>query len=164
LKIRHDALLISSVLFTVVFVWATPIFLADARTWRRSMFQETEQLWVGNYLAPIGFASLAIILIGMIVAWTGYLKGIRWTWFVMLIIVWMWAFPVMMLPILQHRKGISLSEWFQTALSVASPYRDLAVTVLMFSLLVIALILPIKSFFGRRKGQETTGGSASDRR
>jgi hypothetical protein len=34
----------------------------------------------------------------------------------------------------------------------------------MFSLLVIALILPTKSFFGRRKGQETTGGLASDRR
>jgi len=147
MRIRCDSILISSVLFTIVFAWAAPIFLADALTWRRSMFQETDHLWVGNYLAPIGFASLAIILIGLIVVWTGYLNRIRWAWLVMFTIVSVWAFPVMILPILQHRKGISVTEWLQTAIRVASPYRDMAVTVLMFSLLVIALILPMKSFF-----------------
>jgi integrase len=44
-----------------------------------------------------------------IVAWTGYLNRIRWAWLVMFIIVWVWAFPVMILPILQQRKGISLA-------------------------------------------------------
>jgi hypothetical protein len=137
-----------------VFVWATPIFLADARTCD-TMSQETGQPWVGNFLAPVGFGSLAIILIGLIVAWTGYLNRVRFAWFVMFIIVWVWAFPIMILPILQVRKGISLTEWFQTAIREPSPYRDLAVTVLMFSLLVVALVLPIKSVFVGRKPQET---------
>ena len=69
-----------------------------------------------SFLAPVGFASLAIILIGLIVAWTGYLNKIRWAWLVMFVIVWMWAFPTMILPILQMRKGISLTEWFHTAI------------------------------------------------
>jgi hypothetical protein len=155
LRIRRDAVFVSSVLFTIVFVWATPIFLADARTWRDTMSRETGQPWVGNFLAPVGFASLAIILIGLIVAWTGYLNRVRFAWFVMFIIVWVWAFPIMILPILQVRKGISLTEWFQTAIREPSPYRDLAVTVLMFSLLVVALVLPIKSVFVGRKPQET---------
>jgi hypothetical protein len=119
------------------------------------MFQQADQPWIGNYLAPTGFASLAIILIGLIVAWTAYLNRIRWAWLVMFIVVWVWAFPVMILPILQQRKGISLTEWFQTAIQGAGPYRDLAVIVLMFSLLVIALILPIKSFFSRQESART---------
>ncbi|MGA9805045.1 MAG: hypothetical protein WBQ46_17495 [Terriglobales bacterium] len=113
------------------------------------MSQETNLPAAGNFLAPVGFASLAIILIGLIVAWTGYLNKIRWAWLVMFVIVWMWAFPTMILPILQMRKGISLTEWFHTAIREPSPYRDLAVIVLMFSLMVIALVLPIKGFFGR---------------
>jgi hypothetical protein len=155
---------VSTVLFTVVFLWATPIFLADALTWRRSMFQETDQLWVSNYLAPVGFASLAIILIGLIVAWTGYINRIRWAWLVMFIIVWVWAFPVMILPILQHRNGISLTEWFQTAMRVSSLYRDLAVTVLMFSLLVVVLILPIKSLSSDDRQPEAMLNQGSDPR
>jgi hypothetical protein len=159
MRIRHDLFLVSTVLFTIVFVWAAPIFLADARTWRNTMSQQTDQPYVGNSLAPVGFASLAIILVGLIVVWTGYLKRIRWTWLVMFIIVWVWAFPTMILPILQMRKGISLAEWFQTAIRGASPYRDLAVVVLMFSLLVIALILPIKSFFFRQEAAGSSVGS-----
>jgi len=155
MRIRRDSIFISSLLFTIVFVWATPIFLADARTWRQSSFQETGQVLVGNYLAPIGFASLAIILVGLIVAWTGYLNRIRWAWLVMFIIVWVWAFPVMILPIIQQRKGISLTEWFQTAIGEPGPYRDLAVAALMFTFLVIALILPIKSFFSRQESAGT---------
>jgi uncharacterized membrane protein len=76
-------------------------------------------------------------------------QEVRWAWFVMFVIVWVWAFPIMILPILQSRKGISLTEWFQTAMRVASPYRELAVIALMFSLLVVALILPIRAFFSK---------------
>jgi hypothetical protein len=154
-KVRRDLVFVSSVLFTIVFVWATPIFWADARTWRDTMSQETNLPAAGNFLAPVGFASLAIILIGLIVAWTGYLNKIRWAWLVMFVIVWMWAFPTMILPILQMRKGISLTEWFQTAIREPSPYRDLAVMVLMFLLMVIALVLPIKGFFWRKESALT---------
>jgi hypothetical protein len=35
----------------------------------------------------VGKLSLALVFIGLIVTWTGYLNKIRWAWFVMLILV-----------------------------------------------------------------------------
>src|ERR1035438_5728553 len=95
-----------------------------------------EPLWQS---ATLVLPLLAIILIGPIVTWTGYAKRLRWTWFVMLVIVCVWAFPSLILPILQMRKGILLTEWFQTAIREPSPYRDLAEFALIFTLMVIAL-------------------------
>jgi hypothetical protein len=73
----------------------------------------------------------------------------------LLIIVCVRAFPFLILPILQIRKGILLSEWFQTAIREPSPYRDLAEFVLIFALMVIALTLPIKAFFFRQENPQT---------
>lgn len=155
MRFRRDPLFVSSLLFSVVLVWLAPKFLADAWTWRRSMFQVTDHLSLANYLAPIGFASLAIVLIGLVTVWKGYLQGVRSAWIIMFIIVWVWAFPVMILPILQHGKGISSAEWLHIAIREPSPYRDLAEVVVMFSLAVLALVLPIRSFLGRRQGPPT---------
>jgi hypothetical protein len=46
----------------------------------------------------IGSASLAIILIGLVVTWSGFVNRVRWTWFVMFIMVWVWLFPWLILP------------------------------------------------------------------
>ena len=67
-----------------------------------------------DYFAPVGFASLAVIAIGLIVTWFGYIKGVRWTWFVMFVIVWVWAFPVMM-PFLHRWRAYT----FTTTLAAA---------------------------------------------
>ena len=157
MKIRADSVLISSVLFTVALLCLIPPGLALAFTGHDRMalakldagFQAAAQT-----MGEIGAACLAIILIGLIVTWTGYVKRVRWTWFVMFIIVWGWAFPLLILPIIEMRKGISLTEWFRTAMREAGPYRDLAKMVLIFMLMLIALTLPIRAFFFRR---ETTG-------
>jgi hypothetical protein len=53
-------------------------------------------------LSNFGVASLVIILIGLIVTWLGYIQRIRWTWFVMFVIAWFWAFPLLVLPLLTH--------------------------------------------------------------
>jgi len=37
---------------------------------------------------------MALISIGLIVTWTGYVKAVRSAWFIMFIIVWFWAFPL----------------------------------------------------------------------
>lgn len=155
MKIRRDSVFISSVLFTVGLFWLMPSFLGDAWTWRYTTFGEINHVTQPNYLAPIGFASLAVILIGLIVVWTGFVKRIRWTWFVMSVIVWVWAFPILILPLLQDTVALpSLSEWFSAAVREHGVVRTLTEGILAFSLMVIALILPIKSFFLGRKPPE----------
>ena len=44
---------------------------------------------------------------------------------------------------------LTLSEWLSAALKQPGPPRDSAEEVLIFSLMVIGLILPVRSFFGR---------------
>jgi len=44
--------------------------------------------------SDLSIASLAVILIGLIVLWTGYIKRSRPAWFVMCVVVWFWAYPV----------------------------------------------------------------------
>ncbi len=151
LRIRRDALFVSSVLFSIALLLPMPAMLENAGTWRRSTFQVTDQVSVQNYLAPVGFASLASIVIGLIVTWTGYIKRVRWTWFVMFTIVWIWAFPVLLLPFLQHWENMApITEWLPAALRQAGPQRAFAEAILTFLLMVIALLLPIQSFFRRQ--------------
>jgi energy-coupling factor transporter transmembrane protein EcfT len=115
------------------------------------MFQQTSQLAIQNYLAPVGFASLANIVVGLIVTWAGYIKGVRWTWFVMFVIAWVWAFPVLLLPYLQHWGNmVPITEWLPIALRESGPQRDFAEAVLTLLLMVLALALPVKTFFLRR--------------
>jgi len=151
MMIRRDAVFISSVLFTITLLALVPHSLQLASTWQQRSLQETDRLWVQNYLMPIGFASLGFVLVGLIVTWTGYIKRVRWTWFVMLVIVWIFAFPVYMLPSLLdwHAAGsVNWSPWFWNAIANPGIDRDYAKGPMVFLLMVIALILPIRSFFG----------------
>ena len=99
-----------------------------------------------------GVASLAVILIGLIVVWTGYIKRVRWTWAVMFVVVWVWAFPLLVMPLLGHRRSLSLPEWIYTAIYYPGSARAYAESVLLFLLMVIALLLPMRSFFLVREG------------
>ena len=153
MRIRHDVVFISSVLMTISLLALAPHNLSYASTWRRRFFQETDRLWIRNYWMPIGFASLALIIIGLIVIWTGYQKKVRWTWFVLLVIVWVFAFPVYMLPeVLDMREGESInwSEWFRNVMNGVPIARAHAKAILNFLLMVVALFLPIKAFFGKQ--------------
>lgn len=147
MRAQSRVVLVSSVLFTLALLCSIPGALGGAWTWRRSMIQVSEQAWLSNWLAPIGFASLAIIFIGLIVTWTGYLQRNRWAWCVMAIIVLLWAFPLMILPLLQFTVVSSMTEWFWTAINQPGPHREFGRGVLTFAMMVIALLLPIKSFF-----------------
>ena len=89
-------------------------------------------------LGQSGVADLALILVVLIVLWKGYVKKLRWTWFVMLIIVWGWAFPPLVLANRAYLGGFNLSS--RARLSVWS---------LIFLLMLVALILPLRSFFGK---------------
>ncbi len=154
MKIRRDALAISSILFTLALLWLVPPMLENARATYQSRLRDIsstpeagiaqDQVVIPNYDAPIGFASLAVIGIGLIVTWAGYIRGVRWTWFVMFVIVWVWAFPVLLLPELQVPIA-PIKEWLPE-LRESGQARNFVGLVLIFLLMALALILPAKAF------------------
>jgi hypothetical protein len=178
LKIRRDALAISSVLFTFALLMQTPAMINWARTTHQSRFRDIsdypeagiaqDQVVIPNYAAPTGITSLAIIAIGLVVTWAGYIKGARWTWFVMFVIVWVWVFPVWLLPLFVPWRGAAL-----TTRSIAMAIRNSLdagpdgwiaraglEVLLIFLLMLVALVLPIKRFIvGRGAGPGASGGT-----
>ena len=104
-----------------------------------------------NLLMPLGFCALGFVTIGLIVLWTGYRKKERWAWFVMLIILLCFIFPSNMLPLLLNMQtpDFEWSYWFQ---GIREGYRLsiwMGVEVLTFLVILVALLLQIKAFFGR---------------
>jgi hypothetical protein len=118
-----------------------------------------DQVVIPNYYAPLGITSLAIIAIGLLVTWAGYVKGARWTWFVVFVIVWVWAFPVYLLPYLYlWDGGYHVPEALRAALHGDWIARDFLKVALAFLLMVLALVLPAKTFIlGRGTGPGACG-------
>jgi hypothetical protein len=75
----------------------------------------------------LGVACLAIILIGLIVIWTGYVKRARSAWLVMFVVVWFWAFPLFVFPFLDGvvhgRLQLSFSELLYDAIAASGGLR-----------------------------------------
>jgi hypothetical protein len=144
-----DSILVSSVLFTIALVCLIPIFWANVLAQRDRI--TLAKLDAGYRLAAqtmsdLSVICLAIILIALITIWRGHIKRERWTWFVMFIVVWVWAFPLLVLPLLKGRIVFTFSEWLYSAIYQPGSPRIWAKSVLIFLLMVIALLLPIKSF------------------
>ena len=173
MKIRRDALAASSMLFTVALLLLAPSMFALAGTTHQARFRDIatgaeasavgDQIAIPNYYAPLGFASLTIIAIGLVVTWTGYIKGSRWTYSVMFVIVWLWAFPVLMLPLLH---GLIPSwrtvEWIRMvkeAISMNGVARAILEPFVAFLLMLIALVLPVKAFILGRRGSPARPGA-----
>ena len=134
-RLRLDAVFISAVLFTIAFVSLLPPCLRAAWTSEVSSFQQA------------GASCLANILAGLLVTWLGLGRRFRWSWFVLFIIVWVGEFPILVLPFFQHTLGISIAEGISRALREPGSPRSWAEGVLIFALMVVALLLPIKSLF-----------------
>lgn len=162
MKVRRDTVLISSVLFTIALVSLLPPFVRGAL--QRFDTTGREQLETGWRLyaemwGNFDIASLAIVLIGLIVTWGGYLHKVRWTWFVMFVIVWGWFFPAMAYPDFGYAwyKGLiptgEIPVFLLNAFGEPGIARSVAQEMIIFALMVIALILPMKSFFwsGKRR-------------
>lgn len=159
MRSRRDVVFISSVLFTITLLCLIPICWNAALSGRNRI--AFEALGAGykdaaKTMGEVGVASMAIIFIGLIVTWTGYVKRLRSAWFVMFIVVWLWAFPLILWPFLPDIVGIPLPELVSRALRETGTSRTSVYSVLIFTSMLIALILPIKSFFCR---QETAGNS-----
>jgi hypothetical protein len=149
MKIRTDSAFVSSALFTIALLFLVPMFWANVIT-------DRDRIWLakldgGYWLAAqrasdLSIVCLAIILIGLIVLWTGYVKRTRASWVVMFIVVWLWAFPLLVLPLLGHTRSLSIADWLYTAIYYPGS-ASWAKSPLPFLVMVIALLLPVKSFF-----------------
>ena len=167
MKIRRDALAASSMLFTVALLLLAPSMFALAGTTHQARFRDIatgadgsavgDQIAIPNNWAPLAFASLTIIAIGLVVTWTGYIKGSRWTYFVMFVIVWLWAFPVLVLPLLlvviPSWRTLEWIRMVKEAISMNGVARGILEPFVAFLLMVLALALPFKTLIrGRRSG------------
>jgi hypothetical protein len=161
LRIRHDVVFISCVLFTIALVffirfawWNVLEGYVDVRgqdVWTREAHQA---------LSDVGKLTLALVFIGLIVTWTEYLNKVRWTWFVMFILVSVLTFQLRILPFFVHPGWVveavsdlileALGKKPATFISWGMAWRELFVPISIFLLMVIALLLPVKSFFSRR--------------
>ena len=171
MRIRADSVFVSSVLFTIALLFLIPAGLWNALAGRdKTVLAKLDEglraeAQTSGYL---GVACLAIILIGLIVIWTGYIKCARSAWLVMFVIAWAWAFPLFVLPLFKGTMDLTFPEWVYSAIYQPGSPRIWAESVLIFLLMVIALLLPIKSFFLvreieepiRRPSLKLIGGSA----
>ena len=154
MRIRADLALVSSVLFTLALLNLIPAGRwyfsspTDAVALARldAGFRAQLQTW-----HTLGIASLAMILIGLIVTWTGYVKRTRSAWFVMFVVTWAWAFPLFAWPYLKGPRVFTLPEWIFNAIYEPGSPRTAAQLVVTVSLMVVALLLPMKSFFLARR-------------
>lgn len=162
MKIRFDSVLVSCVLHTIAL-----LALAQAALWNFS--GRTNAL-----LAPmpasfpddtqsrhyLGICLFAVILIGLIAAWTGYLNMRRSAWLVMFVIAWLCVFPLFVVPcvspLLHRRLELTFSEFLYDAIDGWGLPRALLVSTLMFSAMLGGLLLPIKKFFGTHGRDEPT--------
>ena len=158
MKIRRDIVAVSSILFTFALLIPAPAM------WNVAVTVRENGPWVSGPLyrfqdcfAPTGLASLAVIAIGLIVTWAGYIKGVRWTWFVMFVIVWVWAFPVLMLPLHPWTDMALFAPTLASALKESGMARSAMEVILAFLLMVLALILPVKTFILGRGGGPNSG-------
>ena len=160
MKIRCSITLISALLFSLCLVMSVPAALGNASTWRELTLKlPYGAIW--NFLAPLGFADLGIVAIGLIVLWTGYRKRERWAWFVMLIVLLCFSFPSSVLPsyrwsYLLGFLGVLHEGGWHCLTILPTPSKSVGIgcmTVLTtigplkFLVMSIALLLPIKAFF-----------------
>jgi len=145
LKTREDVLsFISSVLFSVALIVALPASLNAALLFGRRGHLEFETL------GQLGLVSLAVIGIGLVLCWTQYIKKIKSAWFLLLLILCGWTFPVFVLPHLIHANpDLTNAAWFWLAIHNAVARHALMQSTFMVLLMVTGLALPFKSIFWR---------------
>jgi len=150
LRIRRDAVFVSSVLFTIAFLLLVPTVWRDAQSgvpfWHFGRAAREDRALLDSMspgvadsvllLGQSGLAGLAVILVALIVLWNGYVRKLKWTWFVMLIIAWGWYFPLFIYQNLSYAKGFDMLRWLSSSF-----------WAWVFFVMMTALILPIRSFF-----------------
>ena len=139
MRIRPSIFQVSSVLLTLGFLYLLPSSINCIRT-RDSMTQIA------------GLAGLTLIIVALIVIWTGLVAGSRVAWLIMAVIVWVWAFPIMIFrPHISAISSSGLRDWIVTAWHQDGFARVTLVNPIMCLLLFIGLILPVRALLRNGK-------------
>ena len=138
MRIRPSIFQVSSVFLTLGFLWLVPSTINCIRT-RDSMTQ---------------IAGLALIIVALIVIWTGFAAGNWVAWVIMAVIVWVWALPALMWPVLRHGRHWTLGElheWVVIAWREDTFVRATLIDTVMFLLMLVGLVLPVRALYLNRK-------------
>jgi hypothetical protein len=173
MKVRCNSILISALLLSLCLATLIPAALRNALTWKQLYLEMGPGVQVENFVMPFGFVYLGIVTIGFTVLWTGYRRGERWAWFIMLVILLFFSFPSAVLPVLLQIRAQNYQWSLLLDLLKASPtegWRDcltirpaccehavsigcmaagMLIGLLTFLVMSVALLLPVKSFFWR---------------
>lgn len=161
---KRDRVFVSSSILTICLLSLVPADLKFAATWQTRFWQVTDRVARLNYESSIAFASLALVIIGVIVIWTSYQKRMRWSWFVMLVFTCVYFVPVHLLDALLAMRRVGWPWWHLTLQGVieGDQFSKLATRFLMTLVLMItALLLPVRAFFGKKRFLPTAGGPDS---
>lgn len=157
MKVKWNTVLLSCVLFTVALIGLVPLQISPIMGARSSELAQMHDGFARELVrlyAVKAIFSMAMILMGLVIVWAGYFKTIRWTWYVMFILVFGWAFFGFIMPLRPLGRALLTESWSDTigsAKQFPGQFVDVVGTsaflVLMFVLMVIALILPARAFF-----------------
>jgi hypothetical protein len=161
MRVRPDSVFISSILHTIALLfYVRPALWYYGAASDPAAVARLDAGFQGESYADhrFGVACLAIILIGLIVVWTGYAKRSRPAWFVMFVIVWFWVFPVfirpLVVPLARGDFMRTIPEFFYDAISGPGMTTQMVRSILMFFTMVVGLALPMGRFFIERKANE----------
>ena len=163
MKIRLDSILVSSVLHTIALLalFRAALWNFSGRT--KALLAPMEEAGFHadtQTLHYLGICLFALVLIGLIVTWTGYVNMRRSAWLVMFVIAWVCVFPLFIVPfvspLLHGRLELASSEFLYNAISSWGFPRALLESILMFSAMLVGLLLPIKKFFGTHDRDDPT--------
>jgi hypothetical protein len=160
MRIRADSVLVSTVLFTIALLGLIPKVWVNCTADDRILLARLDEAsFCGATVTmnDVSIASLAIILIGLIVLWTGYIKRSRSAWFVMCVVTWLWTYPLfispVVVPVIRGKSAFSLPELLYSAMLGWRFPRTVVSLALVFSLMLIALVLPLRRIFGNRQAE-----------
>jgi len=153
-RFQFDRVSVSGVLLTICLLILMSWQLKFAATWQTRHIWMTDRAARLNYEASIAFVSLALDIIVLIVVWTSYQKRMRWSWFAMVVFLWVYFVPVRLLDVLLDIKRVGW-QWWPAVVQEAREGRPFAVGALkefaIFTLMVIALLLSIGDFFRKQR-------------
>jgi hypothetical protein len=140
LRIRPNIFLVSSLLLTPGPLWVLPYAV--------NLVGATDA--IGR---TAGLASLTVIIVALIVIWTWLVAGNRVAWIIMAVVVWVWALFIMTGPVLHHGRRWTLGElreWVVFAWRGDHFARTMLISTVMFLLMLVGLILPVRALFRTR--------------
>jgi hypothetical protein len=153
-RVRFDRVTVSSVLFSLCLLILMSWSFKWAATWPTRVVWVMDRVGRLNYEASNAFAELALEIIALIVIWTSYQKRMRWSWFVMVVFVSVCFLPVYLLDVLLDVKRVGW-QWWPAVVRDARAGRPFAVGALgeiaISTLMVIALLVPVGEFFGKKQ-------------